>query len=136
MATLTELNKNIKKMEKLNNMTNKKMNRLNDIFKDKFNKYDNTKLNSIDQTQNKLEHNLDNISKILTNLTNKLETMSIDPTKKMDEKTEKKLLRANKMTKTECGKINRTLDGLKLIVTEMDNFDNIQKYYDKKNLNV
>lgn len=89
MATLTELNKNIKKMNKLNNMTNKKMNRLNDIFKNKFNSYDDTKLGSIDLTQNRLEQNLDNISKILANLTNKLEIISAEPTKKIDEKTEK-----------------------------------------------
>lgn len=135
MATLTELNKNIKKMEKLNGVTNKKMNRLNEIFRDKFNKYDDTKLKSLDQINNRLGHNLDNIGKILINLTDKLESIS-DNSNKFDEKVEKKLLRANKMTKTECDKMHKTLDGLKAIVTEMDNFDNIQKYYDEKNLNV
>ena len=134
MATLSELNKNIKKMEKLNSVTNKKMNKLNDIFKNKFNKNDDTKLNSIDQTNNRLGHNLDNISQILTNLTKKIETMSVEPNKKtIDERVEKKLLRASKMTKTECDKINKTLDGLKMIVTEMSNFEDIQKYYDDKN---
>lgn len=132
MATLSELNKNIKKMEKLNSITNKKMNRLNEIFRDKFNKHDDTKLNSLDQTNNRLGHNLDNISQILTNLTKKIESITDKP----DEKTEKKLLRANKMTKTECDKIHKTLDGLKAIVTEMNNFEDIQKYYDEKNLNV
>lgn len=132
MATLSELNKNIKKMEKLNSVTNKKMNRLNEIFRDKFNKHDDNKLNSLDQTNNRLGHNLDNISQILTNLTKKIESITDKP----DEKTEKKLLRANKMTKTECDKIHKTLDGLKAIVTEMSNFEDIQKYYDEKNLNV
>ena len=59
-----------------------------------------------------------------------MKTISTEPTENIDEKDRQNMLKTGKMTKTECNKINRTLNGLKAIVSEMDNFDNIQKYYD------